>query len=263
MKLCVVFDIDETLIHFISPRNYEVWEKTSENNKQALHYIEKENEREVIIFRPFIKDLFTFFMQFRDKISVGIWTYAGPEYAAEIGDAIKKLCGLPDDFFLFIYSVDEIDDHSIAKDLRVIYKNFPEVSNESNTFLVDDLHTNVMHRINKQNSILIAPFAPYGRPEIRRPATQTDHNRSRNDVCFKDLIKICGRLLKEPEEKGSEVFANEKIRDTGLEAYYNRKKRIMNISHTVTSKTKSKSKSKSKTRTRTKSKSKSKTLRQR
>jgi hypothetical protein len=256
MKLCVVFDIDETLIHFISPRNYEVWEKTTESNKRALDYKEKETDREVIIFRPFIKDLFTFFMQFRDQISVGIWTYAGPEYAAEIGDTIKKLCGLPDDFFLFIYSVDEIEDHSIAKDLRLIYKNFPEVSNESNTFLIDDLHTNVMHRINKQNSILIEPFAPYGRPEIRRPATQRDHNRSRKDVCFKDLIKICGMLLRETAE--SEVlFANEKkIRDMGLESYYHRKKRIMHISHKLNMNT-------VKSKTRTKSKSKSKTLRQR
>lgn len=251
MKLCVVFDIDETLIHFISSPNYEVWEKTTENNKRGLEYVEHKTEREVIIFRPFIKDLFAFFMQFRDKISVGLWTYAGPEYAAEIGDAIKKMCGLPDDFFLFIYSVDEIEDHSIAKDLRVIYNNFPEVSNESNTFLVDDLDTNVMHRINKQNSIHIAPFAPYGRPEVRRSASQADHNRSRKDVCFKDLMKICGKLLRETGEQGSELFGSEKkIREMGLASYYNKKNRMMTIGLSK-SKSKSKSKTKSKTKTKT------------
>jgi hypothetical protein len=191
-------------------------------------------------------------MQNRDKISVGLWTYSGPEYAAEIGDAIKKMCGLPDDFFLFIYSVDDIEDHSIAKDLRVIYKNFPEESNAGNTFLVDDLHTNVMHRINKQNSILIAPFAPYGL--TRRLATNTDHIRSRKDVCFKDLVKICGKLLRETEETDP-VFADKKIRGLGFASYYNRKNRIMSIglpkqtSHhpnRTTSVTKSKSKTKTK-----------------
>ena len=144
-KLCVVFDIDETLIHFISPPNIEVWDQTSEAHKKNMNYVSdsRDGKRKIIIFRPCIKDIFKYFMENRDTISVGLWTYSERDYAHDIGEAIREFCGLPEDFFLFRYGVEDMGDESYPKDLRTIYSNFPEF-NVFNTFLVDDAYKNLI-----------------------------------------------------------------------------------------------------------------------
>lgn len=232
MELCVVFDIDETLIHFISQENYDVWKNTTDKNKRGYNYVEEKSDREVCIFRPLIKDLFTFFMKNREKISVGLWTYGSQSYAKDISNRITKMCGLPNDFFLFIFSVEDIANHSIPKDLRYVFKKFT-YCNVSNTMLVDDLYTNVMHNINIQNSIILTPFAPYGREDIRRPATFSDHTRSKKDVCFRDLINICTRILKEKNtiSENEPLFSENRIQKMGLRSYHHNK--IMNIGKAI------------------------------
>jgi len=200
MKLCVVFDLDETLIHFIDERNKHVWENTSEKNKNAMDYVEEEDG--VFIFRPFIKEMFSYFLKNRTTISVGIWTYADATYAAKVREVISKRCNLPEDFFLFTYSFDDISG-PYPKDIRYVFRHFPEC-NKSNTFLVDNLASNVMHKINKKNGILIPSFAPYGHnpnwnpalEEIRNPATSVEHTKARKDDCLRDIVKICQKALK-------------------------------------------------------------------
>ena len=197
MKLCVIFDIDETLIHFIDEINYHVWENTSAKDKKRLTY--KEENRQVYIFRPFLREMFSFFMKNRSTISVGLWTFADAKYAAKVGEEIVKFCNLPKDFFLFIYSIDDISG-PYPKDLRHVYSNFPEC-NKSNTLLVDNLASNINHKINKNNGIVIPAFAPYGfnptpdpslngADEIRNTATSLEHKKAQRDVCLRDIIQI-------------------------------------------------------------------------
>ena len=203
-KLCVIFDIDETLIHFIDERNYHVWENTSTKDKKRLEYVEDKKNKKVYILRPFLKEVFSFFMKNHSTISVGLWTYADAEYAEEIRKIIINYCKLPSDFFLFVYSIDEISG-PYPKDLRLVYGNFPEF-NKSNTFLVDNLASNIMHKQNKKNGIVIPSFAPYGfnsdpdpslngNDEIRNMANSTDHMKARKDECLRDIIKFCQKKL--------------------------------------------------------------------
>ena len=282
-KLCVVFDIDETLIHFISPPNIEVWNQTSEVHKKNLNYAadSKGGKLKIIIFRPCIKEIFTYFMENRDTISVGLWTYSERDYAHDIGEAIRELCGLPKDFFLFRYGVEDMGDESYPKDLRTIYANFPEF-NVFNTFLVDDAYKNLIHDINKQNSILIAPYGPYSHEKKREFATSADHKKSKKDTVLRDVMKICKAVVNDIEGcdaediktgfKTEHVFAPHRVKRMKLDPYfktYQQKKNIeiMNIGNAIeyevfglkkTVKTKKKTKkSNSKTKSKSKSKSKS------
>ena len=203
MKRCVIFDIDETLIHFIDERNYHVWENTSKKDKNRLKY--KEENRQVYIFRPFLREMFSFFMKNRSTISVGLWTFADAKYAAKVGEEITKFCNLPKDFFLFIYSIEDMSG-PYPKDLRKVYSNFPEF-NKSNTLLVDNLASNIMHEINQNNGFVIPAFAPYGfnptpdpslngADEIRNPATSSDIIKAQRDDCLRDIIQLCKRTRK-------------------------------------------------------------------
>jgi hypothetical protein len=233
MKLCVIFDIDETLIHFIDERNYHVWENTSEKHKKMLDYEEDKINRKVCIFRPLIQEMFSFFMKNQSMISVGLWTYADAKYASEIREIIIKLCNLPKDFFLFTYSVDDISGH-YPKDLRHVYSNFPEF-NKSNTFLVDNLASNVMHDINKQNGIVVPSFAPYGfntnpdptkngEDEFRLHATALDHAKARRDHSLRDVVFIC-KKISEPD-KGDHVFSTDRVREMGLQSFFELNKKV-------------------------------------
>lgn len=244
-KLCVIFDIDETLIHFISPQNIDVWNKTSDVHKKSMSYVEdtQNDKRKIIIFRPFIKEIFKYFMENRHNISVGLWTYSEREYAQDIGEAISKLCGLPDDFFLFKYGVEDMGDESYPKDLRTVYSHFPDF-NIFNTFLVDDAYKNLIHDVNKQNCILIAPYAPYSHEKVREYATSADHKKSKKDSVLKDVMNICKVVVRDIEGceaedvrigfKTEHVFAPHRVKRMKLDAYvktYQQKKnmQMMNI----------------------------------
>lgn len=248
-KLCVIFDIDETLIHFISPAYMDLWDRTSDAHKKKLSYAEdnKKGRLKIIIFRPLIKELFKFFMENRDTISVGLWTYSEREYAQDIAEAISKLCGLPADFFLFKYGVEDMGDEVYPKDLRTVYANFPDY-NVFNTFLVDDLYTNIIHDINKRNCILIAPYAPYSHEKKREFATSADHLRSSKDRVLEDVIAISKAVVKDIGGcdaddikmgfKTENVFAPHRVKRMNLDKYfktYEQKKhsQLMNIGPTI------------------------------
>ena len=235
-KLCVVFDIDETLIHFISPANIDVWNQTTEANKKGLNYVEKSNK--VIIFRPNIREMFSYFYQNQDTISVGLWTYSEREYAVSIGDAITEFCELPKDFFLFRYGVEDMGDESFPKDLRTVYKKFPAF-NVFNTFLVDDAYKNLIHEINQKNCILIAPYGPYSHEKKREIATSADHKKSRKDNVLKDIVKVCKLVAKdiagctkedvEDAFKTENVFTPTRVKRMNLDSYFKTYQKKQNI----------------------------------
>ena len=236
-KLCVVFDIDETLIQFISPANIGVWNETTVANKKKMKYVESGTNK-VIIFRPFIQELFDYFMKNRHTISVGLWTYSERDYAEDVGAAICKFCDLPKDFFTFRYGVEDMDEDADPKDLHTVYRNFPRF-NVFNTFLVDDLYTNVTHDSNRENAILIAPYGPYSHEKKRQFATTAQLTKSNKDDVLNDVIKVCKAVLidiggcsDEDIKEGFEtehVFSPRRVHRMGLDSYFKTYQRKKNL----------------------------------
>ena len=84
-KMCVVFDIDETLIQFIhSKHRARVWDILSDEEKSMFKYVEKGGH--IIIFRPKLKELFTYFKKNHSRIKVGLWTYSDADYCKDIAN---------------------------------------------------------------------------------------------------------------------------------------------------------------------------------
>jgi len=198
-KLCVVFDIDETLIHFVSKTYKSLWEGLDPQIKNNLRAVEYNNN--IIILRPHIQELFNFFKQ-TPNIRVGLWTYSEREYSEDIANVLKKELQLPDDFFLFTWGAEDMDvsedseEIELPKDLRKVYRTFTNF-NKFNTFLVDDLYGNLKHEVNVQNCILIQPFAPFGTSKVRVNIGPEELLMSVNNEEFIGLIDICKKVLKD------------------------------------------------------------------
>ena len=189
-KMCVVFDIDETLIQFIhSKHRARVWDILPDSERDDFNYVEKGGH--IIIFRPGLRELFAYFNGNRPRIQVGLWTYSDAEYCKDIATEIIKYADLPGDFFLFRLSDEDMTDQ--PKDLNVIYETFPYLSS-FNTFIVDDLHKNITHKANKENCIIVQPFAPFGVVKERELLTEMALRRSMDDDVFSILEVICKRV---------------------------------------------------------------------
>lgn len=189
-KMCVVFDIDETLIQFVhSKHRARVWDILSDAEKTQFKYVEK--GKHIIIFRPKLKELFAYFKKNHSRIKVGLWTYSDADYCKDIANEIIKYADLPANFFLFLLSDQDMTDH--PKDLNVVYKMFPYLSS-FNTFIVDDLHKNISHKANKENCVIVQPFAPFGVVKERELLTEMALRRSTDDDIFKTLEMICKKV---------------------------------------------------------------------
>jgi hypothetical protein len=188
--MCVVFDIDETLIQFIhSKHRARVWDILPDTEKAQFMYVEK--DRHIIIFRPGLRELFAYFNGNRPLIQVGLWTYSERAYCKDIATEIIKYAGLPEDFFLFLLGSEDMTDE--PKDLNVVYEMFPYLSS-FNTFIVDDLHKNISHAANKENSIIVQPFAPFSINKERELLTEMALRRSVDDDIFQLLDVICKKV---------------------------------------------------------------------
>lgn len=224
--MCVIFDIDETLIQFINSKyRARVWDILSDAEKAMFSYVEKGGH--IIIFRPGLRELFAYFNANRPRIQVGLWTYSDAVYCKGIATEIIKYAGLPEDFFLFRLSDEDMTDY--PKDLNVIYEMFPYLSS-FNTFIVDDLYKNITHNANKENCVIIQPFAPFGLVKEREPATEMSLRRSYDDDVFNTLDVICKKvqadiagcetadidnLVRKPEP----VFCMKRIKRMGLQNF--------------------------------------------
>src|SRR6056300_804250 len=108
-RLLVVFDIDETLIHFLPKQkiNNTNWKELSDEEKAQFNNIAPRDDHAALL-RPYLCDLFRFFNANQDKYAVALWTYSEQEYAEDIGGMISEHCGLPEDFFLFKWGLEQI-----------------------------------------------------------------------------------------------------------------------------------------------------------
>ena len=226
--MCVVFDIDETLIQFINAQyRARVWDILPDSEKAMFSYVETGGH--IIIFRPGLRELFAYFNGNRPLIQVGLWTYSEGYYCKDIATEIIKYAGLPDDFFLFLLSGDDIRDDDYPKNLNLIYKKFPYLSS-FNTFIVDDLHGNITHPVNKENSIIVQPFAPFTTTKKREPLTEMALRRSVSDDIFQLLDVICKKVyadiagcdsadIDDLVENPEPVFCMKRIRRMGLQNF--------------------------------------------
>jgi hypothetical protein len=113
--------------------------------------------------------------------------------------------------------------------LNIIYKKFPYLSS-FNTFIVDDLHGNITHPVNKENSIIVQPFAPFTTTKKREPLTEMALRRSVGDDIFKLLQEICMKVFSDIDGCESEdidalvenpepVFSMKRIMRMGLQNF--------------------------------------------
>ena len=94
-SLCVVFDIDETLIHFIQNKHRGVWDDNPDLHKE---FTAVDDGKHIIILRPYLDQIFQFFKS-QPQIKVGLWTYSEQEYSEKIANLLIEQFQLPEDFF--------------------------------------------------------------------------------------------------------------------------------------------------------------------
>lgn len=209
-QLCVVFDIDETLIHFAGKQYRSLWENLDESIKDKFETIDDGDD--LIILRPHIRTLFDYFKT-TPNIKVGLWTYSERAYSKSIAQNLSQVLDLPSDFFMFTWG-DEDMEGDLAKDLTQIYREFPNF-NTFNTFIVDDLYRNIKHEVSINNSILVPPFAPLGTAKVRSNIGVEQQTNLINDNIFIQLIEICKRALNDivncDEEDINDSFKSESI----------------------------------------------------
>ena len=191
-ELLVVFDIDETLIHFISKRYTHLFTDLPEEVQEQFNYIRDGDS--IILLRPYLQELFDFYKS-NPNIKVALWTYSEQEYAYNIRDILSEYLGLGEDFFLFAYGAEDMiieetgEEDDYPKNLTKVYENFPQF-NTFNTFIVDDAPGNIKHEINKHNCLLIQPFAPFSVDKVRQDLGEDGIQIALNDNKLTDVKDI-------------------------------------------------------------------------
>jgi len=226
-KLCVVFDIDETLIQFVQKKYRNLWEELDPTIKRKFFSIEHPSGS-VILLRPNIRELFNYFKE-THEIKVGLWTYSEREYSEDIANILKQALDLPDDFFMFTWGAEDMgEEPDYSKDLNNVYNEFPDF-NKFNTFLVDDLYGNLKHDVNVKNGILVQPFAPFGTSKVRVNIGAEKQTIISNDTVFNNLIDVCQKVLSDINDCDSEdidyafttesVFEEKRVVRMGLKPF--------------------------------------------
>lgn len=211
---CIIFDIDETLLQVLPNDNSKYWDKLSETTKKKIKHTTSviETNSYIIFLRPYIKRLFEYFKNNQNIFKVAIWTYGNREYATDIKETLISELQLPDNFFLFVWGKEDIPNDNTPKDLKQVYTKFPEY-NPSNTFLVDNLSSNLSHLSNIENSILIPSFMPFtSQPkDIMKSFTQ--------DKWFIVLLRLCKKIenFQSKIEITYPIFSLENIKNMHLD----------------------------------------------
>ena len=207
-KLCVVFDIDETILVYLN---------TAERSrkfvdKDAFDYAEIElsnGSTRYVVFRPGFIDFIRYAK--RHRFSIAIWTYGDRQYADFIERVICEHYGFKKSPFLFVYSSAEIkedvDKGLYEKDLRRIFEAFPGRFTSSNTFLVDNKPSNIYHETNMHNGFIVESFV-------------ADADSIGRDRLFKLLQKICDKIIKKNRASNTPIFGKENVQSMDLAQYY-------------------------------------------
>jgi len=148
-KICLVFDIDETLLHY-GPDDYL---------PGKFEYEENIFEKDRMVIRPGLKNFIDFIKSNGEKIILGIWTYGTKEYAEKVVERIEKKYNNSESLFQFVYSRENMSPGMLDKELDFIINKHPELGiTKANTFLVDNRPANVIHNKNRNNGIIVESF---------------------------------------------------------------------------------------------------------
>ena len=171
-KICLVFDIDETILHY-GPDDYL---------PQKFEYEENLFERDRMVIRPGLKKFIDFVKSNGEKMILGIWTYGTKEYAEKVAERISKIYNNSEPLFKFVYSRENMSPGMLDKELDFIVDKHSELGiTKANTFLVDNRPANVIHRKNINNGIIVESFE--GKPN------------KKDAHMFEKLQNICKSLL--------------------------------------------------------------------
>ena len=148
-KICLVFDIDETLLRYqpkeFSPQKFEYEENLFENDK--------------IVIRPGLEKFIDFVNSNGEKIILGIWTYGTKEYAEKVVERLERRYNHGEKLFQFVYSRENMTPGMLDKELDFIINHHSNLGiTNANTFLVDNRPANVIHRKNRNNGIIVESF---------------------------------------------------------------------------------------------------------
>ena len=233
-ELLVVFDIDETLIHYMGKQYRHLFYELEPEYQERLNPIidgDPDGEHGIIIPRPYLQELFDYYKS-EPNIKIALWTYSEQEYAYHIRDKLTELLDLGDDFFLFAYGAEDMiieetgEEDDYPKNLTKVYENFPQF-NAFNTFIVDDAPGNIKHEINMKNSLLIQPFAPFGAEKVREDLGENGIEIALNDNILTDVKTISEIALNdvmgcdiEDIEAGEEsIFDKKRLKRMNLSKY--------------------------------------------
>jgi hypothetical protein len=213
-----VFDIDETLIQYISGTYIDLWDQRK-NSVDPNTYVESVNRngvRDCIIFRPKLDKLMEKF-KLDNFFIPALWTYSERDYCDLIANKIIEKYDLPHDFFLFKKGAEDIDeDVGIPKNLELVYNEYPEF-NKFNTILVDDKYGNINNDSNMYNGLVIQPFAPFGMEKKRELLVEKEFKKQISDNVVVSIINVMDAIKKDLEgcddEEYSQGFATEPVFD--------------------------------------------------
>lgn len=243
-KMLIVFDIDETLIQYIGSKDFNKFEIVMDKIDKDLYEVfqDKNGKKSCVLFRPYLKDVINMIKNDKDHFYVpAIWTYSDREYAYFIAECLSKKFDFKfnynpnieetyskeNNFFQFIYGVEDIETDDYPKNLHSVYKRFPEF-NTFNTILVDDRYANMNHEKNYNNGLFIDGFTPFGAFKKR----EEFNIEKMNDDTFQHLLHIlkvikkdimgCSKeeYLESLDDPKDSVFCEKRTKRMKLDKYF-------------------------------------------
>ena len=173
-KICLVFDIDETILHY-GPDDY--LPKKFDYEEGLL------SEKDRMVMRPGLQQFIDYVNSQNEdsqRIILGIWTYGTQEYADAVAKRIEETYNNSEKLFEFVYSREDMSPGMLDKELDFVIRHNPELDRET-TFLVDNRPANIYHRKNRGNGIIVESFE--------------GKKTSAKDKMFDSLQNICNSLL--------------------------------------------------------------------
>jgi hypothetical protein len=214
----VIFDIDETLVYYISNRLKPASWDTLPASEQAKYKVVDAGSG-IFLVRPHLNDLLDFLQASGCK--VGLWTWSDKGYAMGMRSSI--LSGRDIKFVLHDdHAEASSEKHGNSKDLNFLWYGEAEKEclAECNTIIIDDLPGNAANSSNIRNSITIEPFAPFGEVKNR----SDPYKDCSGDTVLLECIEIIKRILPQAakcyevdEKRWTNVFSKENIAAAGLE----------------------------------------------
>ncbi len=206
-KLCLVMDIDETMVHYAE--SYTSTPKTFEYDTGVI------SNDDILIYRPKLEEFFNYVNKYspdnvfksvssqsqspspvqsihsNKSIVIGIWTYGTRKYADRVVELLKARYNVN---FEFVYSREDMQHGMEDKELEFVLERHGQELQiaKENIYLVDNCPSNIYHSKNIKNGILVTSFV--------------GHHIDKTDIMFEQLIQVCENLLH--KDKVSDAYIN-------------------------------------------------------